>query len=202
MNAFCVALTGGIASGKSATAQRFTRHGVPVYDADQAAHDLTAPGTAALAEIVTTFGPDCLRADGTLDRPRLRAIVFADVVARRRLESILHPPIHHWLLARARACTQPYCILAVPLLVECWDDYAWVDRVLVTDVPPAVQLERLRRRPGIDATLARQLLAAQASRAQRLAVADDVLDNTGPLQSLDSAVDRLHRFYTALAAKR
>jgi dephospho-CoA kinase len=200
MTAYCVALTGGIASGKSATAQRFAQHGVPVFDADQLAHELVAPGEPALAEIVGAFGKEYLTARGELDRPRLRARVFADTAARRRLEAILHPRIRVALLARVQSCAAPYCLLAIPLLVECWNDYAWVDRVLTTDAPADVQLERLTRRHGIDLALARQLLAAQAPRAQRLALAHDIIDNTGPLTALDRAVARLHERYARLAS--
>ena len=202
LSALAVALTGGIASGKSATAQRFAQLGVPVFDADRIAHDLVQPGQSALAEIGAVFGTQMLQPDGALDRARLRARVFADAGERRRLESILHPRVHAVLLAQARACTATYCILAIPLLVECRDDYTWVDRVLTTDVPRAVQLARLTHRPGIHATLAEQMLAAQAPREQRLALAQDVIDNTGPLEALDSTVARLHAIYVALAQAR
>jgi dephospho-CoA kinase len=198
----CIALTGGIASGKSATTQRFAQLGVPVFDADVAARDLVAPGQPALAEIAAAFGTEIIAPDGTVDRALLRRRVFADATARKRLESILHPRIRAFLLERAHACSAPYCVLAVPLLVECRDDYAWVDRILTTDVPRALQLQRLLQRPGIDRTIAECMLAAQTSRETRLALADDVIDNTGPLTALDACVARLHRRYLELSAAR
>ena len=197
-----IALTGGIASGKSATTQRFAQQGAPVFDADVAAHDLVADGQPALAEIVSAFGPAMLTATGELDRACLRQIVFADATARRRLEAILHPRIRERLLAQVQACRSPYCVLAIPLFAECRADYAWVDRVLCTDAPRAVQLERLLHRHGIDAATAQGMLNAQASREERLALADDAIDNTGPLTALDDVVARLHRHYLALAAAR
>jgi dephospho-CoA kinase len=197
-----IALTGGIASGKSATAQRFMQHGVPVFDADVAARDLVAAGQPALAEIAAAFGRDTVTAAGELDRARLRQIVFADAAARKQLEAILHPRIRARLIEQVRACREPYCVLAIPLFAECRAHYAWVDRVLCTDVPRPVQLDRLLHRPGIDAATAQGMLDAQVSREERLALADDAIDNTGPLSALDAAVARLHRRYLALAAAR
>jgi dephospho-CoA kinase len=197
-----IALTGGIASGKSATAQRFTQLGVPVFDADVAARDLVAAGQPALAEIAAAFGPDTVTAAGALDRARLRQTVFADAAARKQLEAILHPRIRERLIAQVQACREPYCVLAIPLFAECRADYAWVDRVLCTDVPRPVQLERLLHRPGIHAATAQGMLDAQVSREERLALADDAIDNTGPLSALDAAVERLHRRYLSLAAAR
>jgi len=199
---YAIALTGGIASGKSATTARFAQRGVPIFDADVVAHDLVAPGQPALIEIAAVFGVQMLRAAGELDRHRLRECVFADTDARRRLEAILHPRIHAVLLEQAHACTAPYCVLAIPLLVECHDDYAWMDRALTTDVPRAMQIARLTRRSGIDPALAERMLGAQASREQRLAFANDIIDNTGPLTALDAAVARLHRCYLARAAEK
>lgn len=200
--AYAIALTGGIASGKSATTQRFARLGVPIFDADLIARDLVAPGRPGLTEIAAAFGGQMLTAAGELDRPRLRERVFADTDARRRLEGILHPRIHAILLAQTQTCAAAYCVLAIPLLVECRDDYAWVDRILTTDVPRATQIARLTRRDGTDQTLAERMLGAQASREQRLALADDIIDNTGPLAALDVVVARLHRRYLALASQK
>ena len=196
-----IALIGGIASGKSATAQRFARLSVPVFDADVVARELVARGEPALAEIADAFGRSMLTPDGELDRDRLRGIVFADVSARKKLEAILHPRIRAVLLEQVHACRAPYCVLAIPLFVECRADYAWVDRVLCTDVPRPVQLERLLRRPGINAATAQGILDAQVSRAERLALADDAIDNTGPLSALDATVARLHQRYLGLAAR-
>ncbi|MBS0570629.1 MAG: dephospho-CoA kinase [Proteobacteria bacterium] len=200
--AYAIALTGGIATGKSAVAQRFAQHGVAVADADVVARDLVAPGQPALAEIVAGFGAQVLAAAGGLDRARLRRVVFADAAARRQLEAILHPRIRSALIEQAQACRGRYCVLAIPLLAECRADYAWVDRVLCTDAPRAVQFERLTQRAGIDAATAQNMLDAQVPRGQRLALADDVIDNTGPLPALDAAVARLHQRYLQLAAAR
>lgn len=199
---YAIALTGGIATGKSATAQRFAQHGVPVFDADVAAHDLVAAGQPALAEIAAAFGRETLTAGGELDRARLRQIVFADASARRRLEAILHPRIRTHLIEQVRGCHEPYCVLAIPLFAECRADYAWVDRVLCTDAPRVVQLARLLRRPGIDTAAAQRMVDAQVSREQRLMLADDAIDNTGSFAALDAAVARLHRCYLELAAQR
>lgn len=199
---YSIALTGGIASGKSATAQRFTHHGVPVFDADLIARELVTPGQPALAEIVAAFSDDILSTSGVLQRQRLRERVFADAQDRLRLEAILHPRIREALLTLARDCTSPYCVLAIPLLIECHDDYLWVDRILTTDVPPEMQIARLTRREGIDPVLAERMIKTQAPRECRLALADDVIDNTGPLESLDATVIRLHGRYLALAAKK
>jgi len=198
---YTVALTGGIATGKSATSDRFAQRGVPVFDADLAARAVVAPGEPALAEIVAAFGAAALAPDGTLDRAHVRERVFAAPDARRRLEAIVHPRVRSWLLAHVQACAAPYCVLAIPLFVECHADYAWIDRVLVTDVAPVTQRERLLRRPGIDAATADGILAAQATRAARLALAQDVIDNSAPLPWLDRAVGRLHERYLAAAAR-
>lgn len=199
---YVIALTGGVATGKSATAQRFAQRGVSVFDADVAAHELVAPGQPALVEIAAAFGADMLTSTGELDRARLRGSVFADVSARRRLEAILHPRIRSFLIAQARACHDPYCVVAIPLFAECRADYAWVDRVLCTDAPRAVQLARVLHRADIDPATAQGMLDSQVSREERLALADDAIDNTGPLPALDAAVARLHRRYLELAAKK
>ena len=199
---YAVALTGGIASGKSATTQRFAQLGVPVFDADLIARELVAPGQRALMQIAAAFGAGFVNAAGGLERQRLRERVFADLQDRRRLEAILHPPIREALLARASNCTRPYCILAIPLLIECRDDYLWVDRILTTDVPREEQTVRLIRRDGIDEPLAERVLRSQVPRESRLALADDVIDNTGPLAALDATVSRLHQRYLVLAAEK
>jgi dephospho-CoA kinase len=199
---YSVALTGGIASGKSATTQRFAQLGVPVFDADLIARELVAAGQPALTQIAAAFGAGFVNAAGELDRQRLRERVFADAQERRRLEAILHPPIREALLTRVRNCARPYCVLAIPLLIECRDDYLWVDRILTTDVPREEQMIRLMRRDGIDGLLAERVLQSQAPRESRLALADDVIDNTGPLTALDASVGRLHELYVLLAAKK
>jgi dephospho-CoA kinase len=195
-----IALTGGIAAGKSTVEQRFAALGIHVYDADQAAREVIEPGTDGLAQIVEAFGHEVIGPDGRLDRPMMRQRIFADREARHTLEAIVHPRVRLWLQQRALADTGPYCLLAVPLLAEHIGHYRWVDRVLVVDVDEATQIRRLIARDGIDEALARRILASQATREQRLAVADDVIDNGGDAAALDARVAALHAQYLALAA--
>ena len=196
---YVVALTGGVASGKSAVARRFEALGVNVHDADAAARTVVEPGTPALAAIAASFGAGMLLADGTLDRRAMRAAVFADADARRRLEAIVHPRVRDWLRARVDADRGVYCMLAIPLLAETWPQYAWVDRVLLVDAADDIRIQRLMQRDGIDRASAGHMLAAQATRAQRVALADDIIDNNGREAALDTAVAALHQRYLALA---
>lgn len=189
-----IAVTGGIASGKSEVTRRFEARGIEVIDADLVSRELVEPGQPALAEIVQRFGPGVIDASGRLDRRALRSIVFADPAARRDLEAILHPRVRATLRDRAADASGPFVLLAIPLLVES-GDYAWIERVLVVDVPRAIQIERVMRRDGVDRPAAEALLAAQASREARLARATDVIINDGPLPALDAAVERLHHRY-------
>ena len=199
---YTVALTGGIASGKSEVERRFRALGVHVADADLAARDVVEPGTPGLAEVVEAFGPEALDADGAMDRAAMRRRVFADDGARRKLESIIHPRVRSALRAACEAAAGPYAIAAIPLFVEAGPGaYAsWVDRVLVVHVPVELQLERLLRRDGIDEALAWRMIHAQATSEDRLAVANDVITNDGPLDALDGAVAALHARYLTLAA--
>ena len=201
MSNFVIGLTGGAGSGKSEVARRFEALGIVVADADIAARAALAPGSDGLAEAVAAFGNDILAADGSLDRAAMRRRVFADADARRGLESIVHPRVRAMLDVQCRAATSTYAIAAIPLLAEVGGRgaYPWLSRILVVDVPQALQLERLQRRDGIDAALAAAMLAAQASRRERLAIADDVLVNDGPLDALDAQVAALDRKYRALA---
>ena len=199
---FIVAVTGGIGSGKSAVTARLAGHGVPVFDADQVARQLVEPGELALAQIVAAFGLDVLEADGRLDRAALRTLVFTDELARERLNAILHPGVHARLRTLAHAPGPLYVVIAIPLLAEAAQRYDWLDRVLVVDVPREVQIERAMRRDGMDRAAAERVLAAQAGRATRLALADDVIANDGPIEHLDAIVARLHARYRALAGER
>lgn len=201
-HAYVVALTGGIASGKSAVAERFAAHGVEVVDADLVAREVVAPGTPGLAEIVQAFGGDLIDADGHLRRRALRERVFGDAAARRRLEAIVHPRVRARLYERARNARGPYLVLAIPLLVESDGAYDWVDRVLLVDVPRGVQIARLTARDATTPALAEAMLAAQATREARLARADDVIVNDGSLEALDAEVERLHRDYLRRASGR
>ena len=202
MSDYFIGLTGGIASGKSALEKAFAAHGIVVADADLLAREVVAPGEPALAAVVERFGRDVLQADGQLDRAALRVRVFGDPGQRRALEAILHPAIRARLEAICRAAPGPYAIATVPLLTEGGGRaaYPWLHRILVVDTPAAVQKARLMQRDGIDATLADQMMAAQASRAERLALADDIVVNDGDLAHLQRAADQLHARYVALAS--
>jgi dephospho-CoA kinase len=202
MSDYFIGLTGGIASGKSALEKAFAAHGIVVADADLLAREVVAPGEPALAAVVERFGRDVLQADGQLDRAALRVRVFGDPEQRRALEAILHPAIRARLEAICRAAPGPYAIATVPLLTEGGGRaaYPWLHRILVVDTPAAVQKARLMQRDGIDATLADQMMAAQASRAERLALADDIVVNDGDLAHLQRAADQLHARYVALAS--
>lgn len=201
MSDYFIGLTGGIASGKSALEKAFAKQGVVVADADLLAREVVAPGEPALAAVVERFGRDVLQADGQLDRAALRVRVFGDPEQRRALEAILHPAIRARLEAICRAAPGPYAIATVPLLTEGGGRaaYPWLHRILVVDTPAAVQKARLMQRDGIDATLADQMMAAQASRAERLALADDIVVNDGDIHHLQHAADALHLRYLALA---
>ena len=202
MSDYVIGLTGGIASGKSAVGQRFEALGIVVADADVAARDAVAIGSEGLADVVDMFGTGVLAADGSLDRPAMRRRVFAEPDARKRLEGIIHPRVRELLRAACMRAVGPYTIAAVPLLAEGGGRraYPWLQRIVVVDVPGSAQLQRLLQRDGIDEVLARRMIAAQASRQQRLAVADDVLVNDGTLEALDGQVAALDRLYRNLAA--
>jgi dephospho-CoA kinase len=202
MAGYRVGLTGGVASGKSAVADLFAGLGVSVADADIAARAVVEPGQPALADVVAAFGADVLDASGRLDRARLRARVFNDADARRKLEALLHPSIRSALRDAAEAAPGRYVIVAIPLLAEGGgrQAYPWLDRILVVDAPVAIQRTRLMARDGIDAALADLMLAAQADRRQRLAIADDIVVNDGAIEALGPQVEALDRQYRHLAA--
>jgi dephospho-CoA kinase len=195
---FRVALTGGIASGKSTVAALFAERGVPVIDTDVIAREVVEPGRPALAAVTDAFGTEILGADGRLDRRRLREQVFADAAMRRRLEAILHPAIRTEMQRQSALAGGPYQVLVIPLLTE-GGQTDHVDRVLLVDVPESTQIERLMQRDGASALQAQAALDAQASRSERLAIADDVLQNTGKPADLREAVARLHEKYITLA---
>lgn len=195
-----IGLTGGIASGKSAAAAAFAALGVTVIDADHIARELVTPGSPILEDVLAAFGERYRQADGHLDRKALGSRVFADADARRRLEAITHPAIRTELMTRAQDAAGPYVIVMVPLLVET-GMIDLVDRVLVVDVSTEVQKQRLAARDGFDAQRIDQILAAQANRQDRLAAADDVIDNNGDLAHLKEQVLARHEAYLALAAE-
>jgi dephospho-CoA kinase len=194
-----IALTGGIASGKSTVAGLFAVLGVPIIDTDLVAREVVAPGTPGLASVTARFGTQVLDDSGRLDRARLRELVFADAGARRDLEALLHPLIRARTTELSRAARGPYHLVVVPLLVETGTagDY---DRVLVVDCEPATQIARLVLRDGVPEAQARAILDAQATRDARLARADDVIANTADLPALSRQVETLHHRYLGLAA--
>ena len=196
-----VGLTGGIASGKSTVADMFAELGIPVIDTDVIAREVVRPGQPALDEIREVFGNGVIAADGTLDRAAMRAIVFGDDAARRRLESILHPRIGKTTREQADAAGGPYQVIVVPLLVES-SLRAFVDRVLVVDCDEDTQVARLLARDAESEDQARRMLAAQATRAERLAIADDVVANGGALEDTREQVLALHQRYLHEAATR
>lgn len=202
MAAFCVGVTGGVASGKSEVTRRFEALGVTVADADLAARAAVEAGSAGLAEVVAAFGADVLDAQGGLDRAAMRRRVFADPDARRRLEAIVHPRVRALLRAQCEQAPGAYAIAAIPLLAEGGgrEAYPWLQRIVLVDVPVAVQRARVMARDRVEAELAERMIAAQATRAARLAIADDVIVNDGPLEALDRHVAALDRRYRALAA--
>ena len=201
VNTLIIALTGGIAAGKTAVTRRFEALGVHVHDADIAAREVIAPGTSGLSAVIEAFGADVLDAMGKLDRWAMRERIFVDPMARRKLEAIIHPLVRDWLRDRVAAETGPYCLLAIPLLAENLAHYRWIKHVLLVDAPESAQLDRLVLRDGIDETLARRMLAQQASRAERLALADYVIDNSGDEVALDMAVAQLHQKFLALSQR-
>jgi dephospho-CoA kinase len=192
-----IALTGGVASGKSTVAQLFAALGARLIDTDQIARDVVAPPSPVLDQIAARFGPELLTPAGTLDRARLRSIVFADAAARADLEALTHPAIRAEVARRSAQLGGPYQLIAVPLLAETATAHDY-DRVLVVDAEPQAQLLRLMQRDGIDETAARRMLAAQATRAERNAIADDIILNNGDIAALAAQVEALHRRYLGL----
>ena len=203
MSRFVIGLTGGIAAGKSEVSRRFEALGITVADADLAARTVVAPGSEGLARIAAHFGNEILLADGQLDRAALRARIFDSAQERQALEAITHPAIRQLLRQTCEQAEGPYAIAAIPLLTEAGgrQQYPWLDRILVVDVPVAVQHARLMQRDGIDTALADRMIAAQASREARLALADDVVVNDGHPDHLQAHVERLDRAYRELAAR-
>lgn len=199
---YVVAITGGIGSGKTTVANQFAELGIEVVDADVIAREVVEPGTPALAAIATHFGSAVITPDGQLDRRRLRERVFTDPQAKGWLNALLHPLIRTEMQRQCAAARSPYCLLVVPLLVENRLT-ALANRVLVIDVDEATQIERTCRRDGVSHEEAQAILAAQASRAERLAAADDVLDNqNGTPEAIKSRILALHETYLAFASQQ
>ncbi len=205
MSAFGVGLTGGAGSGKSTIAAMLAEQGAAVVDADAIAHQLTAVGGAAISALRSVFGAEAIGADGALDRARMRDRVFSDSAARAQLESLLHPMIRVAMRERAAELSRDgasYVVFVVPLLVENARAPDYADRILLIDCSESTQLARVCARAGIDRQTARNIIAAQATRAQRLAAADDVLVNEASLAEVAPRVRQLHRAYVRSAAMK
>jgi len=195
---FTIALTGGIASGKTLVSDEFARLGVAIIDTDVIAHQIVEPGQPALLEIESAFGSQIINADGRLNRKALRALIFSKSDERKKLESILHPIIRYEADKAIKKITADYCILVIPLLTE-KGTYPNVDRILVVDVDPETQVRRLMTRDNCSRKQAEQALASQASREQRLSIADDILDNSGSPKQARQKVAELNVKYLQLA---
>ena len=196
---YVVGLTGGIGSGKSAAADRFAELGATVVDTDLIAHALTTPGGQAIAAIRQAFGDEVITVDGALDRKLMRERAFTDPTVRRQLEAILHPAIRAESERLVGAAHTPYVVLVVPLLVESGRYRERCQSLCVVDCPTEVQVARVMSRSGLDVAQVQAIMATQASREQRLAAADDVIDNSGDRNSLIAQVDHLHRQYLEAA---
>jgi dephospho-CoA kinase len=196
-----IGLTGGIASGKSTVERRLIELGVPVINADDSARAVVAPGQPGLAAVLERFGDGVLTPEGELDRAALRSLIFQSPEKRRDLEAILHPLICEHMKEQTLSAIGPYLVLSIPLLVEGGAARDRVDRVLVVDADESHQLQRLMSRDSVSAEHARSILAAQASREDRLKAADDVLVNSGSVPELRQAVDRLHQRYLEMASR-
>lgn len=202
MSDYIVGLTGGVGSGKSTVADLFVEKGAVLIDTDAIAHELTGPGGAAMPLLMAEFGPTVANTQGALDRAAMRQRVFADSTTRARLEGILHPLIRQISAERCQAAVAPYVILAVPLLVESGSYRQRCDRIVVVDCPESLQIERVMARNGLAADEVKAIMMAQATRSQRLAIADDVVTNDADLSSLCLQVNALHRKYLRLAAEK
>lgn len=202
ISTFVIGVTGGIGSGKSTVCELFAeRFGVPVIDADVLAREVVEPGEPGLAALVERFGDDILTTTGTLDRPKLKRLVFSDDARRRELEQILHPRIRDRMRAALEAITAPYCLLGIPLLTEGGRSDV-IDHVLVVDCPEEVQIERVRRRDDLTAAEVMAIMRTQASRESRRALADDIVINAGNRADLVDRIDELHQKFTRIAHER
>ena len=199
--AFSVGLTGGIGCGKTTVADMFAALGASVIDTDQIAHSLTAPHGAAMPALLAEFGEDFATPEGALDRAKMRALVFSDATARARLEAILHPRIRDATAAAAAIATGPYTIFVVPLLIESGTWRERVTRVLAIDCSEETQVARVMTRSGLSAEQVRAIMAAQVTRAQRLAAADDIVNNDEGLDELRPQVERLHAHYLSYSKR-
>lgn len=192
---FCLGLTGGIGSGKTTIANLFAKAGASLIDTDLIAHQLSATGGRAIAPIASKFGEDYIQADGALNRQKMRELVFSDTQAKQQLEAILHPLIWQQCQDEARLAQGSYLIFVVPLLVESGKWRERVHRILLVDCPETLQIQRVMQRNGLSQQQVQAIMQSQASRQQRLAIADDVIVNDQPLELIQTEVNRLHKFY-------
>ena len=196
---FAVGLTGGIGSGKTTVAELFTSQGAGLVDTDEISHRLTAPAQPAIAEIARKFGPQFVADDGSLDRVRMRDLVFAHPSARKDLETILHPLIRQASTRQIQESTAPYVVVVVPLLIETGAYRQMMGRILVVDCEPETQVRRVMERSGLSRNEVLSIIASQVSRQERLREADDIIHNDGDLETLRAQVNLLHLRYLGLA---
>ena len=192
-----IGLTGGIGSGKSTVCKMFSEFGVPVIDADIIAHSLVRPGMPALEEIAKTFGKELISNDGTLDRKKIRDQIFANETKRKKLEDILHPAVYKEISVQVENINSKYCIISIPLLIET-DASDTVDRILVIDVPRELQLQRASNRDKTNKSDIESIIDSQISREDRLAAADDIVNNDGNIENLHRQISGLHEYYSGI----
>jgi dephospho-CoA kinase len=195
---FKVGLTGGIGCGKSTVANVFAQFNVPVIDADEIAHQVVAIGQPALKLIEKTFGKLSLQADGSLNRAYIRELVFSDIARKQKLEAIIHPLVYQTIEQQLVLLDAPYCLISIPLLFET-NTADRVNRVLVIDCPVETQIERVLKRDGLSIERVESIIASQVSRADRIAKADDIIDNTETNTELAQQVEKLHNLYLSLS---
>lgn len=192
-----IGLTGGIGSGKSTVCKIFSEFGVPVIDADIIAHSLVRPGMPALEEIAKTFGKELISNDGTLDRKKIRDLIFTNETERKKLEDILHPAVYKEISVQVENINSKYCIISIPLLIET-DASDTVDRILVIDVPRELQLQRASNRDKTNKNIIESIIDSQISREDRLAAADDIVNNDGNIENLHRQISGLHEYYSGI----
>lgn len=197
---YIIGLTGGIGSGKSTVSNYFAALGIEIIDADRIARDLLKPETPWSAKVIAHFGKAIIDAHGHIDRTKVRQLIFQDQAAKDWLEALLHPAIRAEIKTAIEHVQSPYCIVVIPLLVESGlEHYDYMDRIVAVDIPEHLQIARLTSRDGASIEEAQNWVSQQASRAQRLVAADDIIDNSSDIQSLKATVNALHARYLALA---
>jgi dephospho-CoA kinase len=201
VSSYVVGISGGIGSGKTTVTDLFAKYGIDVIDADVIAREVVEPGTAALKAIIDKFGQSVVGESGYLDRAKLRTLVFNDIETKNWLNQLLHPAIRQQMLLQTQQAKSAYCLLSVPLLVEN-KLYEQVDRVVIVDVDEQTQLQRTLQRDKTNEQQIRAIMSAQATRQQRLVVADEVIDNNGKPDDLAKQVAQLHKRYLQFAKQK